>query len=220
MRCQIDGCTAPQLDGRPFCCKKHWPKVPRKIKSELNKLYDSGNGSITVINLNRLGITANFALDLPDSWEKRAKFYFKKEAQKKSKERILIVTGTKQTKSALPLWNEFWAIAHEVKIANKLHITKDFDDTPHRVALVLGQAGYIKTLPKYKVHNGIVHMGQEAVTPAGYISMMWAQRPTAGTYKNNIYVRSCEAHPEEYESFKEDELNEIKKCLEWTKGLM
>lgn len=76
MRCQIDGCNASQLDGRPFCCKKHWLKVPRIIKSELNKLYDTGRGSITVINLNRLTVTANFALTIPGNWEKKGKVSF------------------------------------------------------------------------------------------------------------------------------------------------
>lgn len=218
MLCRIDGCTTPQLSGRPFCCKKHWPKVPRKIKSELNKLYDSGDGSITVINFGILTTKANFALTIPDNWEKRAKFHFKKETEKRAKEKILIVTG--KTNTLAPLWPEFFAIMWKLKLNTKLEIVKDFKEAvPHRVAIVMGMSGFKKTLPPYKVKHGIVHMGQEVVSPKAYIAEMWKHRPVTGSYTNNIYLRSCEAHPEEYESFEEDELNEITKCLEWAKAL-
>lgn len=220
MLCKIDTCTQPQLEGRPFCCKKHWNKLPRKIKTELNKLYDDGKGSITVIALERLTIKANFAIKLPSTWEKRAAFYLKKLKKQVKKERILIVTGdVTRTNKNRGLWKILNKLIVRAGIENESAVRTNFNSEPHSIAVVLGVEGFKQTLPPYKVKNGIVHMQNQIVTPEDYINAAWATRPNKGTRLGNTYMISCEPHPEEYDEFGEDEITEIKFCLAWAAKL-
>jgi len=220
MRCKIDDCDTNQLDGQPFCCKKHWAKIPKVIKAELNKLYTIGNGSITVINLERMSIKANFAIKVPSKWEERSAFYFKKHKQKLKKEKILIVTGARKKHDEVKLWRKFFNQARSLDIYPQVEVVEDFEDAvPHKIAVVLGVSGFKKMLPKYKVKNGIVHMGNQVITAEDYVDSMWKGRPVKGTYMGNTYIISCEPHPSEYDDFGEEEIEEIKRCLTWAKSL-
>ena len=220
MLCRMDDCSKSMLDGRPFFCKSHWAKVPRKIKSALDQAYDVGEGSITVVHLDQLILKAKFSLKVPNGWERRADFALSKLRKKAEHEKVLIITGIKNKFQTNSLWYHFNKVARTLNFINNTKILTSFSNAPeYKIAIILGEAGYKQMLPPYKVKHGLVHGGNVVVTPEKYLGAQWKHRPSQGSYSDNTYVISCEAHPEEYDEFGPEELAEIKRCLTWAKNL-
>ncbi len=235
MICQYNNCTKEVTKGAVGFCKKHWLKVPRKLKTELKQKFDD-EGAITVVDQNEFILKAQYAIKMPNNWERRAKFELNKLRKQEARKKVIIVNGMAcgPRNYESPHWKIFDRIKGEILPKGKSIYTtiyhgdqliQFFKDFPPAAVILLGESG-VHALIDDRTFNddGWVRGGNKILTLEQVKKAKFDQRPLTPTHSYNKYYSAptlyCDAHPDEYDELGELEQAEIEKCLEWAKQFL
>lgn len=236
MICQFEGCKKQSGKGIQFFCKPHWAKVPSVLKVALKKEYKKNDHAITVTAENEFILRANYAIKMPDTWEKRSKFALQKLREKKDKRKIIIVNG--MSCGPRNYTSEHWKIFDKVKasilpkgksiyttIFHGDQLIQFFKDFPPAAVILLGTSGVHAMIDDRTVNDdGWIRGGRKIMTLAEVQKAKFDARPTTPAMSYNRYYHAptmyLDVHPDEYQEIGDDEVHQIKRCLTWAKQFL